>query len=244
MRHPLFLLITLLAFVNVAAAQKVEVRTMSVTSKARRMDKDTKIYDKETGRRVSFEEFSQINRNASDGFHLVPQFDEYGNSAYYVMRTKTKEERETGHIYTQEDYKKPAIGQTLPPFIMQGVDGKTYSSEELKGKYVLLSFWIRLGKPFFRGDSETKDLVALAEIARKRGIPLVSLGTTSDGKEECQEATDTFTLGFVPVPESYDFMKRYGVFRPGTYFLISSEGTLLAIVEQDSPLPLQKYLTR
>lgn len=53
-----------------------------------------------------------------------------------------------------------------------------------------------------------------------------------------------YKLGLMPVPESYEFMKRYGVFNPATYLLVGPDGNLLAIVEQESPVLLQKYFVK
>jgi peroxiredoxin len=223
-------------------AQSIEVRTASVTSKPRKIDKNTRIYDQETGKRISMEEYFQSHRDTPNDFRFIPQIDEYGEIAYYVRRKSTGEEKESGITLHQGDYKKPILGQALPSFVMKGADGKTYKSEELKGKYILLSFWLKFEKPFFRGDSETQDLAKLIEIASKKGVELVSLGTTSDSKERCLEAMSEYKLGLLPVPESFEFMKRYGIFNPATYLLVGPDGNLLAIVEQETPLPLQKYL--
>lgn len=156
-----------------AIAQTVEVKTASITSKARKIDKDTKIYDQERGQRISIEEFVENNRDTPSDFRFVPQIDERGEVGYYVRRKTTKEEKENGITLPQNDYKMPLVGQPLPSFVMVGADGNSYNSEDLKGKYILLSFWLKFGKPFFRGSEQTEGLVELAEIARKKGIELV-----------------------------------------------------------------------
>jgi peroxiredoxin len=176
-------------------------------------------------------------------YALVTEIDETGKPAYYVLRKRTKEELEAGHPFLANDHKKPEIGQPILPYVMQGADGKTYSSDKLKGKYVLLSFWNKLENPYL-GVNQTEQINTLLEKAKEKKVKLVSLGTTLATQEECLKAMEEMNLGFVPIPESTGFKNRYGMFRTPSYLLIGPEGTLLDIVEGRSVLELEKYLVR
>ena len=245
MTHRLFCLFFLLTTASqTALAQTIEVRAAKVVTKGERMDESTVIYDEATGRRITIDEFAQINRDTPRDFRLVPEFNEFGKPSYYVLKKKTEEERRTGHLQPYNDYKRPEVGQSLPPFVMEGADGNTYRLEDLTGSYVLLSFWVKLSNPFFRGNEATKDVVMLLEKAQAKGVKLVSLGLTHDSGEECEVAMSEYDLGFVPIPNARGFLLKYSVPNPGTYFLIGPEGTLLAIIEQDSPLPFEKYFRK
>ena len=179
----------------------------------------------------------------SKEYSAIPQINEYGQASFYVVRKRTKEEMEFGQASLLNDYKKPEPGEILSPFVMQGADGQTYSSVTLRGKYVLLSFWPKLEKPFF-DENQAKVLVELNDIARKKGIDLVSLGITMSSMEECLAATDAFKLGFVPIPDSRNFMIKYGLSISPSYLLVGSDGALLSIIEKDSPLSLQSYFKK
>ena len=50
-----------------------------------------------------------------------------------------------------------AVGQPAPPFSLQGVDGKTYSLADFKGKVVVLE-WINPNCPFSRRHAEEKTM--------------------------------------------------------------------------------------
>ena len=233
------------ALSSTSYAQTTTYSTQKIVTRKQQISENSIFYEKETGRRLSFEEFARIFSESARLYHSVPEIDETGKPAYYVVRKRTKEELEVGHPFMANDHKQPEIGQPLPPFVMQGVDGKTYRSEDLKGKYVLLSFWFRLSKPYV-GEVQTKDLNALLETAKKRRIKLVSIGTTLNTQEECKKAMDELELGFIPIPESTGFKTRYGMFSSPSYLLIGPDGTLLALVEKQ-PLGqagLEKFLVK
>lgn len=209
------------------------------------IDRNTKIYDKETGRKISYEEFSRMFEGSSKEYSAIPQINEYGQASFYVVRKRTKEELELGGANLLNDYKKPEIGEVLSPFVMQGADDQTYGSASLRGSYVLLSVWPHLEPPLLSED-RTKDLVELITLAKKKHINLVSLGITMSSLPECYTAMNEFKfkLGFVPIPDSRNFMIKYGLSISPSYLLIGPEGTLLALTENTSPLSLQNYLRK
>ncbi|GHB69229.1 hypothetical protein GCM10007390_23460 [Persicitalea jodogahamensis] len=208
------------------------------------MDENTIIYDEATGRRITIQEFGQINHDTPRDFRLDPEINEYGKPAYYVLKKNSEEERETGRINPYKDRKRPEIGQPLPPFVMEGADGKTYRLEDLKGSYVLLSFWVKLSKPFFQEDESTKDIMALLKKAQANRAKVVSLGITLDSQEESLAAMDEYSLGFIPVPNARGFTRKYNMPNPGSFLLIDPNGVLLEIIDRGSPLKLEKYFKK
>lgn len=238
---PLSFILLLVLFQN-SFGQGVSTNSVGISSEYR-MDDNTLIYNKDTGQRITMTEYVRLTRETPKLYHLVPQINEYGKPGSYILRKRTQEElAEDRIIYQNNDFSKPLVGKPLPPFVMEGADGKTYRSEGLKGSYILLSFWLRLRKPFF-SDTQTKDLAKLVENAQAKGIQLLSLGTTPDSKEECIRAMTTYSLGMIPVPGSYEFIRRYGM-SIGSYLLIGPDGNLLAIVEDGSPLGLDRFLVK
>jgi peroxiredoxin len=239
----LSLLICLVALCPVLFAQTTGYRMEKIVSRKMTIDENSTIYDKETGRKLPFDEMVSLLNQTPRIYALVTEIDETGKPAYYVLRKRTKEELEAGHPFLANDHKKPEIGQPILPYVMQGADGKTYSSDKLKGKYVLLSFWNKLENPYL-GVNQTEQINTLLEKAKEKKVKLVSLGTTLATQEECLKAMEEMNLGFVPIPESTGFKNRYGMFRTPSYLLIGPEGTLLDIVEGRSVLELEKYLVR
>ena len=238
LRH-LFIVVVLLANASILNAQTTSVTRMRAVASKNSIDEKTIIYDQESGRRIPYREFEQMFRPGSL-YHAIPEIDEFGKVAYYVVRKKTKEELEVGHANPRNDFKQPELGQPLASFVMEGADGKTYRLQEMVGSYVLLSFWFSLEKPYF-SENTTKDLVALQKKLSKK-TKLISLGTTASSKEECQQAMDEFTLGFVPIPESQEFAKKYGILRMPSYILIGPDGKVIDVVERTSFARLEEHL--
>lgn len=239
----LLLLIGTAALSSFSRAQTTGYRTEKIVNRKLTINEYSIIYDKETGRKLPFDEFVSLLNQTPRIYTTVTEIDETGKPAYYVLRKRTKEELEAGHPFLANDHKKPEVGQPIPPFVMQGADGKTYRSDKLKGKYVLLSFWNQLEKPRM-GVNQTEEINALLAKAKEKKVKLVSLGTALGTQEECQQAMKELDLGFVPVPESTGFKNRYGMFMTPSYLLIGPKGTLLDIVERRSVLELEKYLVK
>ncbi|GHB69222.1 peroxiredoxin family protein [Persicitalea jodogahamensis] len=235
MKLPLiFTLFFTLTFVQLAKAQFETVH---------RMDDQTRFLDKETGKPLTYKDFQRLNREFPNQYLPIAVYDKYGNTDYYLVRKKLKVELETGQVDMFGELEKPIVGKPVQPFVMQGADGKTYDSEQLRGSYVMLSFWLKFKKPFF-GPGNTKDLVALLSSVKAKGIPVVSLGVSYSSAEECRAAMEEFDLGFVPIPDSRGFTIRYASLNTPSFLLIDPDGKVLATSEIDSPLKLEKYFKK
>jgi peroxiredoxin len=229
-----FAFLFLLASVQLALAQFDNVQ---------RMDESTLFFDKESNKRMSINDFQRINREFPNQYVPIAVYDKYGKAGHYVVRKKTPEEIETGHVNPFDEIEKPVIGQPVAPFVMQGAEGKTYNSEKLSGSYILLSFWLKFKKPYF-GPSNSADLLALQKKLQLIGIPLVSLGISYSSLDECRQAMEELKLGFVPVPDSRGFAMRYSSPNSPSYLLIGPDGKILAHSEGDSPLGLEKHFKK
>lgn len=208
-----------------------------------RMDDKTRFFDKETKEPLTYQDFQRLNREFPNQYLPMAVYDKYGKPDHYLVRKKSKEEMETGQVDMYSELKKPKIGESVEPFVMQGADGRLYDSEQLQGSYVLLSFWLKFKKPRF-DQSRTKDLVALLSKLKAKGIPVVSLGASYSSLEESKAAMESFDLGFVPVPDSHGFTLRYASLNTPSYLLISPEGKVLAAINLESPLTLEKYFKK
>lgn len=208
-----------------------------------RMDETTRFFDQENNKPMSFQDFQRLNREFPNQYMFSAVYDKYGETDYYLVRKKTKEEFETGQLNPLDGVEVPLVGQPVAPFVMQGVNGKAYDSDELKGSYVLLSFWLKFKKPYF-GPNNSKDLVTLVDKVRAKGTPLVSLGVSYSSLEECQTALKEMKLGFIPVPDSRGFTIRYASPNVPSFLLIGPDGKVLARSEGDSPVKLEKYFLK
>jgi hypothetical protein len=190
------------------------------------MNRQSVIVNRSTGKRVSYEEYDQLLKKNPGKYKTVPVFDKFGEaSSFSVFRIIGGDE------WTDDSYDTdllPEIGEPLPPFVMRGLDGKTYDSDKLRGKYVLLGFWVKYEKPLWTLAS-TKVISDFLEANRQKGIEIVSLGTTLNTDEECREAIPKRNCGFIPIPESYGFNHRYKVGETPFFILLDKNGVVRAL---------------
>jgi peroxiredoxin len=76
------------------------------------------------------------------------------------------------------DSRGPAIGAAAPAFSNRGADGRSYSLEALKGKWVVLE-WYNPSCPYTRGHYENGALPALQREWTRKGVVWLSVSTTA-----------------------------------------------------------------
>ncbi|TDE17553.1 thioredoxin family protein [Dyadobacter psychrotolerans] len=192
------------------------------------MNKESVIIDQSTGRRISYAAYDDILSRNPGKYRTQPVFDKYGQASSYALIKKNAQDiHSDGSIIMNADL-MPEVGEQLPPFVMRGLDGKEYNSEKLRGKYVLLGFWVKFEKPLYTLAS-TKIISAFIDKNHKKGIDIVSLGTTLNTEEECREFIPKRNCGFIPVPESYGFNHRYKIGETPFFILLDKNGVVKAM---------------
>lgn len=199
---------------NCKVSQQIVINSQSV------------IINKATRKKLSYKEYEQLERANPGSYKLEPVFDEYGKASSFWL-TKISSRQNDRVISFDEDL-MPEIGEELPHFVMKGLDGVTYDSERLKGKFVLLGFWIRYEKPLY-SQAATKVIMDFINAQKSRGVDIVSLGTTLDNREECLQKIPKRNCGFIPVPESYGFNHRYHVGETPFFILLDKQGKVKAM---------------
>lgn len=190
------------------------------------VNSDTPIIEWASRKKISYSDYDKKDRAAPGRFYLDPIFDKYGKASSFWLKSRRSGEQ-SGAMKINPDM-MPEVGETLPPFIMNGLDGQIYDSEKLKGKYVLLGFWVRYEKPLYTLAS-TKVISEFVDKHKKRGVEIVSLGTTLNTKEECIEAIPKRNCGFIPVPESFGFNYRYHIGETPYFILLDKQGVVKAM---------------
>jgi len=192
------------------------------------MNKESVIINQSTGKRISYAVYDDILRKNPGKYRTQPIFDVYGQaSSFALIRKNMQDIQADGSVMMNSDL-MPEVGEQLPPFIMKGLDGREYNSEKLRGKYVLLGFWVKFEKPLYTLAS-TKVISSFIEENQKRGIDIVSLGTTLNTEEECREFIPKRNCGFIPVPESYGFNHRYKIGETPFFILLDKNGVVKAM---------------
>ncbi|QRQ99930.1 TlpA family protein disulfide reductase [Dyadobacter sandarakinus] len=192
------------------------------------INRNTPIVDHATGRRMPYDAYDQLLKRNPGQYLTQPLIDKYGQaSSFEVIRRSQVYVQSNGAVMHNPDL-MPEVGEPLAPFVMTGLDGKQYDSEKLRGKYVLLGFWVRYEKPLYTLAS-TRVISAFLEENRRKGIEIVSLGTTLNTEEECLRAIPKRNCGFVPVPESYGFNHRYQISETPYFILLDRNGIVKAM---------------
>ena len=192
------------------------------------MNDETVIINQATGKRISYNAYDDLLKKNPGRYRTQPVFDKFGKASSFALIPKTKSEIETGITLTVDEDGMPEIGQPLPPFIMTGLDGKTYDSEKLRGKYILLGFWVKYEKPMYTWES-TKIISNFIQQNEEKGVEIVSLGTTINTDEECRKFIPKRNCGFIPVPNSYGFNHRYKITATPFFVLVDKKGIVRAM---------------
>ncbi|MCE7060506.1 thioredoxin family protein [Dyadobacter sp. CY343] len=192
------------------------------------MNRESVIIDRATGKKLSYAEYDEKLKRNPGLYKTLPVFDKYGKaSSFEVIKRNQVDVQADGSVMNNPDL-MPEVGEPLSSFVMEGLDGKEYNSDKLRGKYILLGFWVKYEKPLYTLAS-TKVISNFIEENKKRGVEIVSLGTTLNTREECIEAIPKRNCGFIPVPESYGFNHRYKISETPFFILVDKKGIVKAM---------------
>jgi hypothetical protein len=192
------------------------------------MNRDSPIIDHATGKRISYAAYDELLTKNPGKYKTQPIFDKYGKPSSFELIKKSQLLIQGDGSVMQNSDLMPEVGEPIAPFVMTGLDGKEYNSEKLKGKYILLGFWVKFEKPLYTLAS-TKVISNFIDENRQKGVEIVSLGTTLNTQEECLDAIPKRNCGFVPVPESYGFNHRYKISETPYFILIDKKGIIRAM---------------
>lgn len=216
--------LTIVAIVCQAQPQ-VSVHSSAVRFK-QRLDETTPITDQATGKRITMQAYSQLIQADPYAYHLIPDYNEYGQPGSYVMRVTTPEEHETHQFHTRDPAKQPQVGQPIAPFSMTGLDEKTYRSADLLGNVVILGFLVSLDKPFW-SDKQTEELANALRSYQSETGPIV-LGILNSEQPKVVEHLNAKALPFMPVPNAYGFHNKYHILTIPTFIVIDKTGKVAA----------------
>ncbi|RRA99170.1 peroxiredoxin family protein [Larkinella rosea] len=226
MRYP-FLFILSICIYHASLAQPITIEQTGIRQEMR-INENTVIFDKATGKRISDQQYRRLTKDDPFGYHLERVYDEYGQTSAYKIRPATPEERET-HSFRPTAEGRPKVGETIPLFVMKGLDGKVYRSTDLQGRVVVLSFWISLKKPFW-GVNQAKSYADILKPYQSDTGP-VSLGIFAESKESLDEFMARESLPFIPIPDSYGFNGKFHVTNMPAFIVIDRTGKVAAYMD-------------
>lgn len=194
------------------------------------IDKNTKFLDNQTGNPISYQTYRQLMKEDQGGYKLVPVINEYGVTDAYIIRPTTTEERETRRFIDHDPALKPKAGEAMPEFVMKGVDEKEYRLSALKGRVVVLSFWISPNPPYWNVRQATMFTDALRPYQTATNGPVV-LGVFHESKEEVAGALSSQAFPFIAIPNANNFSRKFHLTRWPCVFVIDKAGNVAAYLD-------------
>ncbi len=127
-----------------------------------------------------------------------------------------------------EDAKKAVKrmkGEKFPDFELTSLNGKTYKSQDLKGKIVLLNFWFTSCRPCI------EELPDINELVREfQSEDIVFIAPTFDPQPKVEKFLNRFDFRYDIVSDVKDFVLANNVRSFPTHFVIDQEGYIDKVV--------------
>lgn len=116
-----------------------------------------------------------------------------------------------------------AQGKAFPDFAGVGLDGKPVSLNDLKGKVVLLDFWMPNWDPWKR---QVPNLVELHRSYASRGFEIVGFNV-APGASVSKDFLRAYSMTWPQVAPDAALLKKLGIFGEATSFLIDQNGQIV-----------------
>jgi peroxiredoxin len=94
---------------------------------------------------------------------------------------------EAAKVETAKTEAQAAIDQPAPAFALAGLDGKTYSLADYKGKYVVLE-WNNFGCPFVQKFYSSGKMQELQKQYTEKGVVWLTICSSAEGKQGYYDA--------------------------------------------------------
>jgi peroxiredoxin len=117
------------------------------------------------------------------------------------------------------------IGEQAPTFSLKDKDGKTYSTESLKGKVVVLNFWATWCPPC---RAEIPAFKSVYDKYKGKGVEIVGVSLDHKGWDVITPFLDQYKLNYPVVLGGAEIAKAYGNVRSiPTTFIIDRDGKVI-----------------
>lgn len=197
------MLLTALLFMNtVLCCWAQNKNTMSIHP-----DSNT-VYKDEQGNKITEQQFGQYLMQ-QDKYTAIPEIQ---NGKIVSLQVKGK-----------EDGKQPVkVGDIAPAFKGSSLDGSVITSDQLKGKIVVMNFWFLACRSCIM---EIQELNALQE-QYKNDTDVVFLAVTFDAKEPVKKALFKQKFSYHQIVGARDICDAYHISAYPTHVLIDKTGSI------------------
>ena len=192
------------------------------------LDENTIIKD-ESGNKV--EMFKLMELMKSGEWTMEPVNDSKGKLQYLQLRKATDEEKKRMSEMSMQKNSSALIGQRTPNFKMKDINGNTISSEETKGKVVVLNFWFTSCKPCIEEIPELNEVYE----KYKNNTNVVFASITFDKPDKVNSFLKKYPLKYPVVADAKEICDLFNITSFPTNIVIDKEGNYFDYVTGGNP---------
>jgi len=194
------------------------------------LDTNLLIKDPE-GNEISQEQFMKLMDSGEWGIH--PVMNPNGEPRYLQLFQLTEEDKRL-MAEMPKMYEMPAsknIGKEIPEFQLKDINGNTISSENSKGKVLVLNFWFTACKTCI---AEMPELNSVYE-KYKSNPDVVFASITFNSKKEVKQFLKQNTLDYPTVVEAEKTCKDFKIEGYPTNIIVGKNGKIAQYIEGGFP---------
>lgn len=206
------LIITTIFLFGISTAYSQEIPEGAV------MISDKTIVKDASGKQIDM--FQAMELTKTGEWKLEAVNDENGKMQYLQLKRTTAEEKRMIANMPAEMNSDDLVGKKAPDFKMLDINGKTISSENTKGKVVVLNFWFIACKPCV---AEIPDLNKVYE-QYKNDTNVVFASITFDKREKVQSFLKNTPIKYPVVTDAKEICNLFKVVGYPTNIVIGKNG--------------------
>jgi hypothetical protein len=221
----IFLLIFFLGFIANAQEKKTMVRT------TRSGDLEGKVFNKITGEVITNMQLMGLLKE-KPGLKMESFYDKYGDleKSLYDPNNPCKD-------YSKDPNKRPKIGESFPEFVFKTIDEEEFSSEDLKGNWVLIHFY-----PITRFINKERWKKLSLDLQKAReSFEIVCFGVFAYD-DDLIEPVGEFKQEIRLVNNGNGFYSKYHIIEIPTTVLINPEGIIVKYFYESDPIDFLSFL--
>lgn len=221
---------------NVAFSQESKV---GVSFKRTFVDKDfdpNKIYNKETGIKISKSEYSKLQQKNSR-IYFEREVDEEGNVIRYLYDPSNQNGSDNGNLNANVSEKV-----AFPNFKLTTIDKKKIELKNLVGKLVILRFELEANSFRFKKQEIEELDKKINALSNKEDVEaIIIFGCTED---EVREGFNLNNSNFKLVANGQNFIFKYNIHRFPSTLLIDQNGKLIENYSDSEEIIIEEHLNK
>lgn len=182
-----------------------------------RLDANTIIKD-ETGKIVELHEAFELTQSGK--YEMIPVNDSDGKLKYFQLERRTNKDMKDMAQMSSKEIGSDLIEKSIPNFSLVDLNGNIISSENTKGKVVVLNFWFASCKPCI---AEVPELNEVYE-SFKEDSNVVFASITFENREQVNSFLKKHPLKYPVVSDAKDICDLFNIIGYPTNIVIDKEG--------------------